>query len=1207
MDFKDNVEGFDNLLQQAGISTEVPTAQAVTPTVSTTESDVEDSLDGFNKLIGGASPVEEDADTSVFAPEEDSLSKTDLKTGTNAARIRQYMVDRHGVDYRAGAGKSDDEVVEDFVDRMRWFNSNIVSAAGEARYIGNATDTQKQNAAEAYKLYDRLGNVFTNDGFMGAVDGVKDYIFATAADPTTWIGLVTGGAAKAGGAGFTAAGRMAVKRAAVKAGQEAVAKGATREAAAQAGRQAAEKAASRMAAAGVKDMKSKGVRAALARAESAERATFLKEAKLRAQREVMREGAAAAAKKAVVATTIADSTFAVLHDVTLQNTLIETGAQEEYSASQTAFSSLLGGIGGGAQLAMGKFSGASGLADADISLRIGTDRIEEAKRAGDFIDTATKRTERVQVDLTPDEAGKVATDILSKAKSWAQKVKDGEDAFDDVPTSVEFIRDVMIGSDGNGGIAKMMKDLGKPLPKGVHISDVATTLVRELPGDRLREINEALKPMGINLGDATQIRHSLKDLLAVEISKSGKVLNVMSQMRKTLDAAAAYSHEVLEGQSRTIDILDQEAAKAKKMKGFTYGQNIWRRLLVSSTSTTAINVMGFAQYYAGQTMADLFSMTGHTLAGLAKGGPLTKAGRESLNTGKIYAQIQTQKIRNLLDPYTTHDAYMAFLEQHPDASKVLFESFTGGVTRSGKRFGIDPDAKWFQRTEAVVDGVNRVTGVKIQDTFTKSQMFITEMDKWLRLNKGTSLEEVMTTGKLDLIDDDVMGASLDSTLKSVFSKDYTTEQTPELLRASAKIVEQFSNTPVIGTILPFGRFFNNVLATSYQWSVGGGVQMAGAMYNRAIKGAPIPKTTTEAFARSLVGVTSLRLAMEFDEERQAQGLDTFNLDVGGGNIMNAQNMFPFSLWLAVGRAGNLARKGERVPDELIQDISAQLAVGQFAKDSQFGNDLYNAFDVAFNGSEGERQASLDALYKIGGNFFAGFTRPLDAVNKMVGLIHGSDAAKDVRQASGVSLGVQTATKYVDNVIELFTDKLESVTGEELRVATRDGSIRDINPVLSLMGIKLEPSRTGTEKAFTMAGMHDYTASERTAIPAYDRIFNESIAPYFEQEYLKLVESDEFKKATMAERRNKVKAFKTYITGQMRKYLKGNASPHKLLGAQRAATTIGDKDKRFRALKEMREQHGYSGSGPKEMNWEELNLFHNLVDYYTEIDKFSKPK
>ena len=46
---------------------------------------------------------------------------------------------------------------------------------------------------------------------------------------------------------------------------------------------------------------------------------------------------------------------------------------------------------------------------------------------------------------------------------------------------------------------------------------------------------------------------------------------------------------------------------------------------------------------------------------------------------------------------------------------------------------------------------------------------------------------------------------------------YNKEQ-PELLNSVAKVVETFSKRASLGTILPFGRFFNNVVATAYQWS-----------------------------------------------------------------------------------------------------------------------------------------------------------------------------------------------------------------------------------------------------------------------------------------------------------------------------------------------------------------------------------------------------
>ena len=117
-----------------------------------------------------------------------------MKKGRNLNDIRNYMIHRKGVDYRM---LDADQVVDDFVEHMRYFNANTVSTAGEVRFVNKATAEQKEAARRAYEVYDRLGNVFQNDGVYGAIDGVKDYVFAAATDPSNYIGVATGGIARA--------------------------------------------------------------------------------------------------------------------------------------------------------------------------------------------------------------------------------------------------------------------------------------------------------------------------------------------------------------------------------------------------------------------------------------------------------------------------------------------------------------------------------------------------------------------------------------------------------------------------------------------------------------------------------------------------------------------------------------------------------------------------------------------------------------------------------------------------------------------------------------------------------------------------------------------------------------------------------------------------------------------------------------------------
>ena len=268
-----------------------------------------------------------------------------------------------------------------------------------------------------------------------------------------------------------------------------------------------------------------------------------------------------------------------------------------------------------------------------------------------------------------------------------------------------------------------------------------------MPEDDLQIIAKRMQPLvGYTLGDTTEIAQEIGDYIASNVSRGMTYGAVMSQVRSTIDSGLVAGHNAMINLVRTPQLKEQmeeeilkATGKVKRPKLGAYTQSVWRRLLISSPATTGLNIAGFSQFYVGSTLADVATGSMYMLGGLATGGKFTKTGSDLLRKGKVFHQIQAQKMRNLMDPYTTHDAYMDFLSQNKDIEKVLFESVTGGIERSGKRFDIDPDAKWFKGVEAVANGANRLTGVRVQDTFTKSQMFMTELDKRLRLKHDRNL------------------------------------------------------------------------------------------------------------------------------------------------------------------------------------------------------------------------------------------------------------------------------------------------------------------------------------------------------------------------------------------------------------------------------------------------------------------------------------
>ena len=1144
---------------------------------------------------GGTTTSTVDKVTSTVArmddePEDDfvldsnaTLKKDDLLKPQYLNNIREYMVDRKGVDYKDIA---DEEVVDDFVQHMRYFNANTVSTAGEVRFISKADEARKEKAKRAYQIYDQLGNVFVNDGAMGAVSGVWDYVSAAATDPTNYLGLLTGGIGRAGAAGLAVTGKQTIKAIVRAAGREALSSGATRQVAKEAAEKAGIEAAKRAVEKGMSTrVAGQAYKDVAERVAKDGRRAIAQDAMKAKQKELFETAATRSLKQ----TTAIDAGAAVMQDIMAQNVMLEAGAQEEYSVLQTGFSSLLGGVAGAAQLGFGKFRGASGLEDTGSSLE---------KVANNVIDELAPK-------FTKEETDEAAGVILDNVKAWNSKVEAGADFSGDLMPA-ELIKQIMLGEDGKGGLAKIYKDKGIKIGREKHLSDVMTNVMRFMPQEDLAAINkEMAKYSGIQMGELSATRIQLGDMVAKRINEAGKTLNVMSQVRRTLDSGIVASQDKMKATLDTIEaeeMLQQEMVNAKKSSGISYGQSIWKRLLVSSPATTALNVAGYAQFAVGQTMADLFNHT--SLMAIAARQRITGdalGAAESMRQARAYSAIVAQRARNLMDPYTTHDAYMKFLDENQDVQKVLFETMAGGVDATAKRYGISPDDKLFKNVEAMATAANQITGVRIQDSFTKSQMFMTELDKYLRVEKNITLKEALMMDE-NVIDERSLQGALDTTLKSVFAKDYTTKDQGELIRTTAKFVETVSNTPGIGVILPFGRFFNNVVATAYQWSPLAVISLIKPFGRKILKDEGMDVAEREIFARFFVGSVGLLSAAEYDKERREKGLGVYDVDVGGGTIVDAKNTFPFSLFLAAGRVYNMRQNGEEVPAELTQELTTQLAVGQLARDAQFGNDLNNLIDVLVNADEVGTGELFNGFSKVAGNFVSGVTRPLDAVNKIVGFATGTDTAKDVRQAEGAgAIFTQSATKYVDNLFEAFSDKTDTLTGEELRVATREGEVYDANPFARIFGITVKPGRTATEKAYSIAEMQPWTASERTKIPAYDKVMNSMLAPALERRTNYLVNSEAFKKASLTGKRKMLKTLVSDTKKEVRSQMAegyGGTDAARLRLASKAATK-GNKEIRKEALKLMKLQYGIEGK-IDEFNFNELDLFMEYVDYLEEM-------
>ena len=765
------------------------------------------------------------------------------------------------------------------------------------------------------------------------------------------------------------------------------------------------------------------------------------------------------------------------------------------------------------------------------------------------------------------------------------KVARGKKAYDPVPTADDFIQDVMFGADGNGGLVAIYKEKGVKIPKNMTVSDLMTSLTQSMSREELDEVNSNIKSLGVHLGDTTQIATNLQDLMAAQISGAGKTLGVMSQVRRTIDSGIVHGQKIIEEQT------EEAMEKIGKAKYGQYAQSLWRRMLVSSPATSAVNLLGFGQYFGTTSIADVLTGAGLYATALAK----PKAQREAqIRQAGVYKDMVTQKLRYLADPYTTKEAYMKILEEHETVRKTLYDSLTGGIDMNAERYGINKGNRVFKNLEAAAEGSAMIAGVRAQDTMTKSLMFVSELDKQVRLKHDRTLQDIMSKGDMDYIDEEVIGRTMDQTLKSVFSKDYTKGQN-DVVEGAAKVVETISRAPLIGTILPFGRFFNNVLATAHQMGPTGLVMNG---YNIFKKDADI--TDAEALAKATVGTTFLGLAMMYDEERQKDNLGTFQLKAGN-SIIDAQNTFPMSLFLAAGRVLNDKRQGRGVMTENVIATLEQLAVGQLASDVEFGKGLTSMVVQVLETDDQKAAVVLDGLYKKGGNIAAGFTRPVDFANKMVGMIANNDAAKDIRQERGLAIATMSSTKYVDNILEALMGEIDGVTGDTLRVATREGDLRDPDPFMSALGIKLVAGRTAGEQLMDKLDLPRYKANKRTEIAAYDRAYNDIIAPYLNKKAQRRLSDPAFRKLSKKDKRAVWKNDFADVGREIRNYMENNAPAEtRLLSLQRKASAK-KKSSKEAALKYLQEEHGFEGS-IRDMNYSELMTFMDYIDFYeTKVD------
>jgi len=1068
----------------------------------------------------------EEKDEPLPTIKDRSLKVDDIVNTTQyVEKIRDYMVDRKGKQFLS---MDKEELVDKFVTHMRYFNTNEAFTLDEARYVSMADDETKDKAGEAYKVYDMLGNVFVNDGFGGAVGGVADYLSAIATSPSTYLGLGVGkGLTLVGGKLGAKAVKEAAKNAGLKAVKDNLKKGITREAA--------------------------------------------REIKNKAKDDVIKKAIRGRSLRNTTLSGAMDGSIAGWQDYGLQSAILgETGAIEDYSILQTGLSVFGSGIGTGLSIyGVPKITGADkrGLTGSTANKIIKANQVKQKEITDE---AAKKRLNKKYLEKIRKQAAKLPDNKNFVAKitrpydytgfpELAQgKIKDPQLAVsENLPSNVlEFIFGNAEDSP-TANIVRLVESEGAVFRPNMNPTQKYARAFQYLEKETLQEISDLTKQkFGVYLGevldDGLGFASDLGKKVAGSVSEAAKTMRV-TQLRnlKVDEAITQATVEILEGatafrnRSKALGIPQSAVSRYSG-----YAQNVWKRMLVSAPQTTAANVFGFGQIYVANTAQELLQ---GTLLGLTG------------ETGKAKAlfQLQVEKIKNLVDPYSTLDNYQTLIETDSTLHKMLRETISGGIERSAEKLGIDQTNKALRTVEGLTRTAQAFSMVDLQDTLTKSQAFMAGIDKQLRLQKDTTLNAILEKGSLVDIDEGVMEKAMSETLKAVFAEDYT--KSGKVVASLAKSVETLSNAPGIGFILPFGRFMNNVVATAYRYGPGAYLDGASAI----MKGRKGKIDATEAIARATVGTTALFYAMDFQNEQQKRGYQWYELQTGSGETTNITNTFPLSLLMITGRVMNKKLKGEFVDRDLATEFGKQIAIGQAATDLQFGNDITRLIQLTFN-SDAEFKGPLsqvkETLGHMSGNIISGVTRPLDPINKLAGYALSEWTPYDVtpqidrRLAKGglQKLGLNT-TKYVDNIIEgiasskLFGAGETTLLGDELRVASREGKVFDPSPYRTAIGTRIQQPRTFANMVFAMVDKPEWKAGMYTGVPEFDNFSNKVISPMIEMEAEQLLKNEKFMRGSAEYKKKKVNDMLNEVKRNIRTYL--SATPNSEQGIEYRKTKL----------------------------------------------------
>ncbi len=1093
----------------------------------------------------------------------------------SVANIRRYMDLRYG----EGSDLSDEEVVDKFINGMRYFHGgNSLATLGEVQFINSADEEGRAIAGMAYGEFDKLGNIFGEQATWGeTLDGVWDYGKAALLDPVNLIGGVGG---KLAGMASTKTASKFIMELAKKASKKKFAN------------------VKNVTAKQIKKFEDDFIKKAMDGAKSNKKPKKVDTEDFSTlQKKIKQQDDPRRKVKIEVGTAMGiDAAISVGVDTAYQGGLIKTMQQEEHSMFQSGFAAFGSIISGGIALgSLGIRKHTTG-PRKDLTEKL-TQEIEEGyKKVGTTLgDTLNKTFEtfkfhagvgKVQAEEFAPEIG---LDEMSFWKTFLLGVGSDVDA-PEVRGLAHNIKDAGLvwqgprydGDNWTNWIGDIIRNHGDAGDLKTFIKTF-NRIKREKGKAFLPDYEKALdKYAKTKLNDKTATAAKLTEeeqldffanRLSMLVHNNSKMLNALSQganitRAKNLDAFETDPSKLSKVDAKTLggDIADPTIFQRTR-DTFDYVQSAIIRNIVTHPGTTALNITGWTGYSALQSTADVIKAALYTPI-MFFDNTMTKEARANFIKNNV--KLQRDKVRNILEPETSVEFFLDYMNARPEAGRLLMRHLSGGVEEGSaalkKELGYDPSDNMLGKgIESYTNFFQTLYGVKAQDIITKSIEFNYNINKQMINKHGITYDEFLD--RPDLIKQmnseeflKMESKAINDTLRSVSSKRYGAKRydIKDLTGSAAKAIEDFRKIPVLGLAMPFGQFFNNTLdfmgdlvgvnatrklAKYVKTSAVEGYKEEGRVITGVIGVNRFGRDEFGDFADSFVKTAAFASTVAYFSTREAdnleEGLGMFEeRDENTGKVRNMQYDYPYSLWKIMGRVVAHVQRDGGVPPEVQKQIFETIGFGQFSRQlgqyenaaSEFTRDLLN----------GDLDLSAETLLKftgrLGSQAVSGVTRPLDVINQPIGMALGDDYIGIDRRQGRENLN--KSIRYVDNIfagaMKLLGKDYEPP--EKFKTTT---DIRESAQATRLLGFREVPRTSDIQKMFNQIGRPEWRSGIYSRVPEADNRINELIFPELERIASMVIHTKEWKNATSQEKINKVAGIMTLAKERIAKKMQSS--------------------------------------------------------------------